>query len=504
MCVAGIAGRLKQKPPLLAAAATILGGVGWVVALWVWMAGTLAGVAIETGAGSVAVAATTNGLSLRWPESGARAYTVQTRSSLTEGGWVNAAWRYRWPAPFNHWTDSITTLRGPRFYRVVAEAMPVARRGVLLSKDAPRTLTTNQIKSVLSTAGSIGFVTVDRRITVTKITYETVDAYGLPILASGAVILPVDAIGPVPLVSVQHGATDLKNLVPSRSPAVRENEVYYAGVAFATRGYAVVMPDYIGLGDSPGFQALLHAKTEATAVVDGLRAARLLCASNHIVLSGRLFLFGFSQGGHATIAAHRELEALHSGEFTVTASVPCAGPYDGGHLAEEMIAPNESLAWRFVFPIQVAGYLPLYQIAPTLDELLDPPFSRNLPRLLNGTTDYSVISGAMPTGTDLTRMFRADFRADFRTNANNVLRRAMKENGVLDWTPQAPMRLLHCKGDVDVRFVHSERALEEFSKRGACCVGLVDPGAPAVFGHDMPCFNAGLRNALEWFAGFLP
>ena len=40
-----------------------------------------------------------------------------------------------------------------------------------------------------------------------------------------------------------------------------------------------------------------------------------------------LFLLGYSEGGYATMALHRELQQFHSDEFTVTASAPMAGPW---------------------------------------------------------------------------------------------------------------------------------------------------------------------------------
>ncbi|MFN0074264.1 MAG: lipase family protein, partial [Chloroflexota bacterium] len=111
---------------------------------------------------------------------------------------------------------------------------------------------------------------------------------------------------------------------------------------FASYGYAVVVADYLGLGSSPGYQAYCHARSEATCVVDALRAGKSLCASNNVTLNAQLFLAGYSQGGHVTMAAHRELETFHTNEFTVTASAPCAGPYDLGGVTIESLLTRVS------------------------------------------------------------------------------------------------------------------------------------------------------------------
>jgi hypothetical protein len=90
---------------------------------------------------------TTNGLALSWSgESSNTAYTLQFRSSLSSGAWQNASMRYRWPWPFTNWTDAPLTLRGPRFYRVIAETSLPPQRGKLLSNGSLSELSTNACK----------------------------------------------------------------------------------------------------------------------------------------------------------------------------------------------------------------------------------------------------------------------------------------------------------------------------------------------------------------------
>ncbi|MCK7491427.1 MAG: hypothetical protein MZW92_06745 [Comamonadaceae bacterium] len=59
-----------------------------------------------------------------------------------------------------------------------------------------------------------------------------------------------------------------------------------------------------------------------------MRALRSWCSTHAINLDGRIFPAGYSEGGYATMAAQREIETLHAGEFAITASAPAAGPYD--------------------------------------------------------------------------------------------------------------------------------------------------------------------------------
>ena len=263
------------------------------------------------------ITSTANGVRVAWADPGpGQAYTVQVRESLTSGAWRNGTTRYRWPGPFTHWGDAPRGLPRARFYRVLAQPIATPNRGKLLTSFLRGQFTTNQLNGVFASWGIAGFAHPKFGTTDRPFTYETIDPYGLPITASALLILPTGTNGPLPLVSVQHGTLELKSDAPSQSRGIFD---YVWGTAFASYGYAVVVPDYLGLGSSPGYQAYLHARSEATCVVDALRAGKALCASNNVTLNGQLFLTGYSQGGHVTMAAHRELETFHTNEFAVTA-----------------------------------------------------------------------------------------------------------------------------------------------------------------------------------------
>ena len=74
--------------------------------------------------------------------------------------------------------------------------------------------------------------------------------------------------GPSPLLSYQHGTLIEKSRAPSQSgPDV-------IALSLSADGYLTAVPDYLGLGASPGLHPYLHAALLATSIVDFLRAAR--------------------------------------------------------------------------------------------------------------------------------------------------------------------------------------------------------------------------------------
>ena len=91
-------------------------------------------------------------------------------------------------------------------------------------------------------------------------------------------------------------------------------------------GFIYVGPDYLGLGDSPvPRHRYFDAATEASSAVDLLTASRRVLASLHVRQNNKLFTFGFSQGGHAALALHRELQ---SANVDVTGTATVGGVFD--------------------------------------------------------------------------------------------------------------------------------------------------------------------------------
>lgn len=152
---------------------------------------------------------------------------------------------------------------------------------------------------------------------VTRIMYRTTDHRGVPVAATGTVLVSHTAwsgAGPRPLVSFQVGTQGVADkCAPSRQMQVgTEYEgPFLAGLLLA--GYAVVIPDYIGLG-TEGAHTYMNRAAQAHAVLDGVRAARHLEGAG--LGQSPVALAGYSQGGAATGAA-AELASSYAPELPI-------------------------------------------------------------------------------------------------------------------------------------------------------------------------------------------
>ena len=423
------------------------------------------------------------------PEPG-MAYTVQYRETVADSIWLMPSHSEPWPIPATQWTDLNASLSPTRFYRVLS--FPAAQRGKVLSNTYSTTVPTNFINLMLSSKGITSF-TAKHDVRLYKVIYETITPWGDRTRASGALALPVGVGKPLPLFSYQHGTITQTNAAPS-SMNYTGGEAGL-GVIMASQGYAAALPDYLGLGSSPGFHPYHHARSEATAGVDMLRAVRAVCSTNGFPLTNKLFLTGYSQGGHAVMALCRELETYHAPEFEITACAPMAGAYDmSGVTADDFLStrlkPNP-----YYFAYLLAAYQDVYHLAPTFADLLAPPYNTTLPPLLQGNSSGDTINNAIKPA-DPIQILKPELLAAFRNNPNHPLRQALRENDLYAWTPRCPMRLYHCAADQDVIEANSQVAYASFQAHGATQVQLIDPNSSAGHGD---CATPALLLAKTWF-----
>lgn len=311
-----------------------------------------------------------------------------------------------------------------------------------------------------------------------KVTYLTPNVQGVSSTASGLLVAPDNMNKIYPLLCYQHGTSSSKTDVPSHL-----NGESQLAIALSGMGYLVAAPDYLGLGDSPGFHPYVHAETEASAGVDILRAARDFAAQQGILLNGQVFVTGYSQGGHAAMALHRKLESQFSNEFTVTAAAPMSGPYSIGGVMRELIISEEEYFFPAYIPNTVLSYQMMYgNLYNDLSEVFKPAYEPYISQFQNGEIDLSQLNTTLINlltaneGVSIpVKMIQDSMVNAILTDPMQPFNVALSANDVYDWTPQAPTRLVYCTADDQVPF---ENAI------------LADSVMNANGGADISSFNA--------------
>lgn len=321
-------------------------------------------------------------------------------------------------------------------------------------------------------AGHIGRPRCD--VTLSRVTYATIGVHGEPATASAMLLLPggPDCGEPHELLGWAQGTQ-------TRRDASQADDLLAAGDSplltfYAARGVAVAATDYLGLGRSDyPFHPYLHAESEASAIVDALRAARSVAAEARVPLSGKVLLAGYSQGGHASMAAQRTIERDHADEFHLAGTAPMSGPYAlertfvDGWSATGPAGPNGLATALFAYAV-VAMQRVYGDIYAAPAEVFRPPFDATVEGVTPGRFDIfdMLRQGVLPPGQEMARLRQDGFTRAF-DDPRSPFRRALARNDLLDWTPRAPMVLCGAGRDAVVPFANALTARQLFTGRGA-------------------------------------
>ncbi len=293
-------------------------------------------------------------------------------------------------------------------------------------------------------------------VSVHKVLYMTPNLEGEMHIASGLFCLP-DAEIDMPLLCYQHGTVASRDDVPSNLEGG-----FTGGLAFASQGYAVVMPDYLGLGESPGVHPYIHADSEAWVAVDFLRAAFEMQDQLSFTLKDQLFVTGYSQGGHASMALQKSLEENPVEQLTITAGAHMSGPYS---ISEKMIdftlgdEPYNFVAYLAWVALSVQASFPDllsdFELEDIFKEAYIDPILRFKDEEIN-LLDLNIQLLQLLSineGQSLAKlMLKEEILAALFNNPSHPFSQALQRNDVDRWAPQMPTRMFYCTADDQVTY----------------------------------------------------
>jgi pimeloyl-ACP methyl ester carboxylesterase len=326
-------------------------------------------------------------------------------------------------------------------------------------------------------------------VDVYEIEYRTTWWDGTPVMASGYYMVPQDCKAAVPLMAYNHGT----RLQRARSFKIGGEETICA--FFAADGYAVAIPDYLGLGTGDRKPIYMHAATEASATVDMLLACKSLNPALSIQENGQLFLTGYSQGGHASMATHRFLQAHPVDGLAVTASAPMSGAYDMVGVQGEVI--EKAYSHPGYLPFLLLSYQEVYHLVPDSGAFFKEPYNKTLIPFFDGNHKLNELSAAMPSIPGA--VLNEQLLIAYKTDPENALRKALEENSLLDWAPAQPLLMCYCKADEQVLYRNAIVAREAMEALGSTVVHTRMAGRR--FGHG-PCALYTTIYAKMWFDSF--
>ena len=337
-----------------------------------------------------------------------------------------------------------------------------------------KTISTLKARVLLTFAGVDG-IPVESAVDCYRMQYS-VGTGSEAIQLSGLLALPRDVV-PRRLVSFQHGTSTTRTAVPSQL----DGTGLAAAIAFAGNGYALIAPDYPGMGDSPGRHPYYVAESVGPAVAGMVEASQRIPG----VPNGPVFLSGFSEGGWASLAA---LIVLEDKGKPVLGSAQVAGAYDLRHVSLPAAlkggAPSHSLYLAYAAWGQAAYY------NHPLDSVLTPEYAAVVERVFAGAKPKEIVRSLPP---DPRRMFNQGFLDAFDRNEAHWYLDSFANNSLVAVTPRAPVRLYYGSKDMDVVPEEALAAARSMQARNVD-VAAIDVGP---VGHD-PSMLAAAPLILKW------
>lgn len=235
--------------------------------------------------------------------------------------------------------------------------------------------------------------------------YYTVDPAGAAVRNSGALMIPTgtgNCTGARPVVLYAHGTQVDKtmNIADPTDPANSEGALI--ATMFAAQGYIVVAPNYSGYDDSTlAYHPYLNADNESKDMIDALIAARK--AIGHVAAAGttdngKLFITGYSQGGHVAMATHRAMQALAT-PIAVTASAGMSGPYALAAFGDAIMYGNVDLGSTVFTPMLVTSFQHSYgNLYAAATDIFEANYATGIDNILPSASSLTTLftTGKLP------------------------------------------------------------------------------------------------------------
>ena len=222
--------------------------------------------------------------------------------------------------------------------------------------------------------------------------------------SSGALMVPTgDAAGCTgarPIVLYAHGTNTDKTLNLADITNASNSEGVLIAAMFAAQGYIVVAPNYAGYDISTlGYHPFLNAVQQSSEMMDILAAARTALPQTAAAVttdSGKLFVTGYSEGGHVAMATQRALQAAGT---PATAAAPMSGPYALEAFGDAIFFGSVDLGSTVFSPLLGTSYQHAYgNIYSTPSDLYSSTYATGIETLLPSVTPIDTIftEGLLP------------------------------------------------------------------------------------------------------------
>ncbi|MDZ7897576.1 MAG: lipase family protein [Arcicella sp.] len=289
-----------------------------------------------------------------------------------------------------------------------------------------------------------------------KIIYKTKNTDGTEIQASGALIIPTTTDAAA-MISQQHGTIRTDAQAPSNYGT--NSEAYSIASIFASNGFIISCPDYIGYGVSKNIiHPYEHRESLAQASLDMVRASTEFINKEKVNWNKKLLITGYSQGGFATMSLQKKIEEQFPSEFNLVASSCGAGAYNKTQFMKDLMnttthgIPEYNQLYIWV----TQTYNRVYGLNRLMNTYFKEPYATDIQA--NGNNAKVTVSINLAFGDAM--------KKGVNDGTDTVFLNAVKDNDVFDWAPKTETQLYHGDADQQVFYNNSVTAEKAMKAKG--------------------------------------
>ena len=282
------------------------------------------------------------------------------------------------------------------------------------------------------------------------VAYWSQNPQGDSLLVSGRVYLPKNR--------------DLKGIVIANHYTITSNADAPSNMlsmesVFAMKGYAVIMPDYVGYGLSRDeVHPYLHWRSAAQTAVDMLNNMPALLLHYGYSYPMDVIITGYSQGGAVALGVARMIEEMNT-DWTIRKLYAGAGPYDpaGTYLYS---LECDTMGIPAAIPLIVMGLSDAYDLGFELDDFfLEPLLSHYEEWVLSKKYTVKQINDMI--GSVVMSELMTPEALDTNTPLADMLYEVLLWNSNIGYNLQAPAYFLHSIDDEVVPLINTQNLMAE-------------------------------------------
>lgn len=229
------------------------------------------------------------------------------------------------------------------------------------------------------------------------------------------------------------------------------------------KGYAVIMPDYVGYGLSRDeVHPYLHWRSAAQTAVDLLNCMPDLLAYYGYSYPTDVVIDGYSQGGAVALGVARQLEEMeYQGgiDWTIRKLYAGAGPYDPAATYDYCVS-RDTMGIPAAIPLIVMGLNDAYDMGLKIEDVFMEPLLSNYDEwVASKTMTVSRINELM--GSVVMSELMTPKALDPTHSIAETLYEMLLRNSNVGYDLQSPAYFLHSVDDEVVPLVNSENLMAE-------------------------------------------